>query len=61
MLDPDNRGAAPKSTVKSLLWCPKIKGPQRVHIMEVGPQNHSRDGLMVPNSIMVVYKDPLGN
>ena len=28
--------------------------------MELGPQNHSRDGLMGPNSIMVVYMDPLG-
>ena len=29
-------------------------------IMEFGPQNHNRDGLLVPNSIMVVYMDPLG-
>ena len=29
-------------------------------IMELGPQNHNRDGLSVPNSIMVVYMDPLG-
>ena len=28
--------------------------------MELGPQNHSRDGLLGPNSITVVYMDPLG-
>ena len=27
--------------------------------MELGSQNHSRDGLLGPNSIMVVYMDPL--
>ena len=27
--------------------------------MELGPQNHNRDGLLGPNSIMVVYMDPL--
>ena len=29
-------------------------------IMELGPQNHHGDGLLVPNSIMVVYMDPQG-
>ena len=29
-------------------------------IMELGPQNHNRDGLSVPNSIMAVYMEPLG-
>ena len=29
-------------------------------IMELGPQNHSGDGLLGPNSIIVVYVDPLG-
>ena len=29
--------------------------------MELGPRNHGRDGLSVPNSIMVVYMDPLGS
>ena len=34
---------------------------QNIHyILELGPQNHNRDGLLVPNSIMVVYMDPLG-
>ena len=28
--------------------------------MELGPENHSRNGLLGPNSIMVVYMDPLG-
>ena len=29
-------------------------------IMEIGPQNHNGDGLLGPNSIIVVYMDPLG-
>ena len=29
-------------------------------IMELGPQNHNGDGLLGPNSITVVYMDPLG-
>ena len=29
-------------------------------IMELGPKNHNGDGLLGPNSIMVVYMDPLG-
>ena len=28
--------------------------------MELGPQNHIRDGLLGPKSITVVYMDPLG-
>ena len=28
--------------------------------MELGPRNHNGDGLLGPNSIMVVYMDPLG-
>ena len=28
--------------------------------MELGPKNHNGDGLLGPNSIMVVYMDPLG-
>ena len=30
-------------------------------IMDLGPQSHNRDGLLIPNSIMVVYMEPLGN
>ena len=30
-------------------------------IMELGPQNHNGDGLLGPNSIIVVYMDPLGH
>ena len=30
-------------------------------MMELGPQNHNRDGLLRPNSVMGVYMDPLGN
>ena len=29
-------------------------------IMELDPQNHNGDGLLGPNSIIVVYMDPLG-
>ena len=39
------------------------KGSIYTTIMKLGPQNHNshnRDGLFVPNSIMVVYMDPLG-
>ena len=28
--------------------------------MELGSQNHNGDGLLGPNSIIVVYMDPLG-
>ena len=28
--------------------------------MELGPQNHNGDGLLGPNSIVVVKMDPLG-
>ena len=28
--------------------------------MELGPQNHNGDGLLEPNSIIVVYMNPLG-
>ena len=27
--------------------------------MELGPENHTADGLLEPNSIIVVYVDPL--
>ena len=29
--------------------------------MELGPQNHNKDVLLGPNSIIVVYRDPLGS
>ena len=32
----------------------------RTAIMELGPKNHNGDGLLGPNSTMVVYMDPLG-
>ena len=28
--------------------------------MELGPQNHNGDGILGPDSIIVVYMDPLG-
>ena len=29
-------------------------------VLELGPQHHNRDGLVGPNSILVVYMDSLG-
>ena len=46
------------------IWPNSRLESQRVHIhyyiMELGPKNHNGDGLLGPNSIMVVYMDPLG-
>ena len=48
------------------LWFPMIlldyipRGSIYTTIMELGPQNHNGDGLLGPNSIIVVYMDPLG-
>ena len=39
---------------------PYPRGSIYTTIMELGPQHHNRDGLLVPNSIMVAYMDPLG-
>ena len=36
------------------------EGPDVLDIVELGPENHSRDGLLGPSSVMVVYMDPLG-
>ena len=36
------------------------KGSIYTTIMELGPQNHNGDGRLGPNSIIVVYMDPLG-
>ena len=30
-------------------------------IMELGFPNHNKDGLLGPNSVMVVYMEPLGS
>ena len=39
---------------------PYPRGSIYTTIVELGPQHHNRDGLLVPNSIMVAYMDPLG-
>ena len=39
----------------------KPRGSTNTPIMELGSQNHSRDGRLGPNSIIVVYMEPLGN
>ena len=36
------------------------RGSIHTTIMELGSQNHNKDGLLGPNSIMVVYMEPLG-
>ena len=36
------------------------RGSIHTTIMELGPQNHNGDCLLGPNSIIVVYMDPLG-
>ena len=36
------------------------RGSINTPIVELGSQNHSRDGLSGANSIIVVYMDPLG-
>ena len=36
------------------------RGSIYTSIMELGPQNHNRDGLSGPKSMMVVDMDPLG-
>ena len=48
---------------KGAFWSPCTipRGSMYTTIMELDPQNHSGDGLSGPNSIMVVYMDPLGN
>ena len=37
----------------------KPRGPIYTTTTELSPQNHSRNGLLGPKSIMVVYMDPL--
>ena len=47
--------------------CPNLKnnhiprGSMYTAIVELGPQNHNMDGLFGPNSIIVMYMDPLGS
>ena len=36
------------------------RGSTYTTIMELGPQSHNMDGLLGPNSIMVLYMEPLG-
>ena len=36
------------------------RGSTYTTIMELGPQTHNGDTLLGPNSVMVVYMDPLG-
>ena len=37
------------------------RGSINTPTMELGSQNHSTDGLLGPNSIIVPYMDPLGD
>ena len=36
------------------------QGTYTLPLWNYSPQNHNRDGLLGPNSTMVVYIDPLG-
>ena len=42
-------------------WWSLPRGSVYTTIMELGPKNHNGDGLLGPNSIMVVYMDPLSH
>ena len=59
---PDTR----KTPSPTLIYYRSLNNYQskRVHIHYhygiIGPKNHNGDGLLVPNSIVVVYMDPLG-
>ena len=46
--------------VQGLVNLLEPRGSIYTTIMELGPKNHNGDGLLGPNSIMVVYMDPLG-
>ena len=46
----------PKPLVENL----KPRGSIYTTIMELDPKSHNGDGLLGPNSIMVVYVDPVG-
>ena len=49
---------APHFKTPNILNIPR--GSINTPIMELGSRNHNRDGLLGPNSIMVVYMEPLG-
>ena len=51
--------------LQTVLACGRVlsdKARESIHttIMELRPQNHNKDGLLGPNSMIVVYVDPLG-
>ena len=50
-----------KEYIHSVIWETYYnpRGSIYTTIMELGPQNHNEDGLLGPNSIIVVYMDPL--
>ena len=51
------KGRGASGSGSSRLRCIR-EGPYT--LLDMGPQNHSGDGLLGPNAIMVVYVDPLG-
>ena len=55
-----DQGSSPQRIRVSELQEDIPRGSIYTTIMELGPKNHNGDGLLGPNSIMVVYLDPLG-
>ena len=53
-------GVRMAALVMSVLYGSIPRGSIHTTILELAPQNHNRDGLLVPSSIMVVYMAPLG-
>ena len=61
LYDPVGMSAAwTPGTVSPKLGAISPRGSIYTTIMELGPQNHNGYGLLGPNSIIVVYMDPLG-
>ena len=55
---PERIGLPWRSNLEPLLTGSLPRGFIYTTILELDLQNHSRDGLSGPNSIMVVYEDP---
>ena len=53
--------SSPVSKHHRFLYCfTKPRGSTDTTIKELGPKYHTVEGIMGPNSLMVVYVDPLG-
>ena len=47
----------------NLSWCevPNLEAPYMLLLWNWAPQGQNKDGLLGPNSIVIVYMEPLGN